>query len=267
MKHTTFFLLGAFSLFLAACGGETSTPVSNVSLANPASVYCEENGGTLQMRSDDDGNVSGVCIFPDGSECDEWAFFRAECAPGQAESLAAATQADATLAPATAFPTLIPIDVSEYETWWMFTHPVYGFSLLLPEDWVVEEVTTGDPLMNGHLLNLHPREGGLLNIRMTFRYPDEDILLWPTGVGAGELIEQGTLQIAGEDARRVYFVCPTGQVQSIWYHGMDAANLLRGDVEFGFIFSLQQVYCEDGYSLDGKSQHVGEMIIGSLRMP
>ena len=268
MKHTTLFLvLGVFSFLLAACGGEASTPVSNVSLANPASVYCEENGGTLEMRSDKDGNVSGVCIFPDGSECDEWAFFRAECSPAAAESSAAATQVENTVAAPTAFPTPMPIDSAGYQGWWTYTHPVYGFSLLLPEDWVIEEVTTGDPLINGHLLNLHPREGGLLNIRMTFRHPDEDVLLWPTGVGAGELIEQGTLQIAGEEARRVYFVCPTGQVQSIFYQGMDAANVVRGDVEFGFIFSLQQFYCEEGYSLDGKSQHVGEMIIASLRLP
>ena len=267
MKHTTFLLLGVFSLLLAACGGEASTPVANVSLANPASVYCEENGGILDLRSDSEGNVSGVCIFPDGSECDEWAFFRGECGSGEAEKTAAATQDEATLAAPTAFPTLIPIDSAIYPSWWTYTHPVYGFSLLLPEDWAVEDVTTGDPLMNGHLLNLYPRDDGAVNIRMTFRYPGEDVLLWPTGVGAGELIEQGTLQVAGEEARRVYFVCPTGQVQSIWYHGMDTANLLRGDVEFGFIFSLQQVYCEEGYSLDGKTQHIGEMIIASLSVP
>ena len=267
MKHTTFFLLGVFSLLLAACGGETSTPVANVSLANPASVYCEENGGTVDLRSDNEGNVSGICIFPDGSECDEWAFFRGECAPGEAESPAAATQVENTVATPIALPTAMPIDPAAYEGWWTYTHPVYGFSLLLPEDWVVEEVTTGDPLMNGHLLNLHPREDALVNIRMTFRYPDEDVLLWPTGVGAGEFIEQGTLRVAGEEARRMLFICPSGQVQSIWYHGMDAANLLRGDVEFGFLFSLLQGYCEEGYSLDGKNQHVGEMIIASLRVP
>ncbi|MBU1866793.1 MAG: DUF333 domain-containing protein, partial [Actinobacteria bacterium] len=29
-----------------------------------------------------DGGTYGVCVFPDGSECDEWAFFRGECEPG-----------------------------------------------------------------------------------------------------------------------------------------------------------------------------------------
>ena len=50
-------------------------------IANPASTYCVEQGGTLHIRTADDGSQSGVCTFPDGSECEEWAFFRGECAP------------------------------------------------------------------------------------------------------------------------------------------------------------------------------------------
>ncbi|MBG0771203.1 MAG: DUF333 domain-containing protein [Anaerolineaceae bacterium] len=49
-------------------------------LANPASVYCEEQGGTLDIRDEDGGQV-GYCIFADGSECEEWAFYRGECGP------------------------------------------------------------------------------------------------------------------------------------------------------------------------------------------
>jgi putative hemolysin len=44
---------------------------------NPASTYCIEQGGTIEMRTDDTGQY-GVCIF-DNSECEEWAFFRGEC--------------------------------------------------------------------------------------------------------------------------------------------------------------------------------------------
>lgn len=46
----------------------------NVGVANPASVNCIEKGGELELR---DGG--GFCIFEDGSECEEWAFFRGEC--------------------------------------------------------------------------------------------------------------------------------------------------------------------------------------------
>jgi hypothetical protein len=50
-------------------------------MPNPASVYCEQNGNQLEIRTAADGSQSGICVFPDGSTCDEWAYFRGECAP------------------------------------------------------------------------------------------------------------------------------------------------------------------------------------------
>jgi putative hemolysin len=50
-----------------------------VQIANPASVYCVQSGYTLEIRANAGGGEYGVCIFPDGSECEEWAFFRNEC--------------------------------------------------------------------------------------------------------------------------------------------------------------------------------------------
>jgi len=48
-------------------------------MPNPASVYCEQQGNKLEIRTAADGSQSGVCIFPDESECDEWAYYRGEC--------------------------------------------------------------------------------------------------------------------------------------------------------------------------------------------
>ena len=53
-----------------------------VQMANPASVYCVRSGYTLEIRTTADGGQYGVCIFPDGNECEEWAFFRKECGVG-----------------------------------------------------------------------------------------------------------------------------------------------------------------------------------------
>jgi hypothetical protein len=47
-------------------------------LANPASVFCEEQGGTVEIVTDGAGNQSGVCHLPDGTEVDEWEYFRAQ---------------------------------------------------------------------------------------------------------------------------------------------------------------------------------------------
>jgi putative hemolysin len=68
-------LLVLMILVISACQPKADLP-------NPASVYCEENGGTLEIREDEDGGQVGYCVFEDGSECEEWAFSRGECQPG-----------------------------------------------------------------------------------------------------------------------------------------------------------------------------------------
>jgi putative hemolysin len=72
-------------LGLAACAPSVTEPAAETGepagLPNPASVYCEEQGGRIEMRTDADGTY-GVCIFEDGTECEEWAYYRGECSPG-----------------------------------------------------------------------------------------------------------------------------------------------------------------------------------------
>ncbi|HUW08207.1 MAG TPA: DUF333 domain-containing protein [Anaerolineae bacterium] len=60
--------------------GECAPTAALPGLANPASVHCEEQGGILDIRTEDAGEVA-YCLFEDGSECEEWAFFNGECAP------------------------------------------------------------------------------------------------------------------------------------------------------------------------------------------
>lgn len=51
-----------------------------IGMPNPASVYCTDNGGTLNIVDGKDGQY-GMCTFPDGSKCEEWSYFRGECKP------------------------------------------------------------------------------------------------------------------------------------------------------------------------------------------
>ena len=60
-------------------GGEAE---AEAGMPNPASVHCGQEGGKLQIRDEEGGQV-GYCIFEDGSECEEWAFFRGDCKPGE----------------------------------------------------------------------------------------------------------------------------------------------------------------------------------------
>jgi putative hemolysin len=57
----------------------TGTDISQVNMPNPASVYCTQKGYKLEIRTAADGSQSGICVFPDGSTCDEWAYYRGEC--------------------------------------------------------------------------------------------------------------------------------------------------------------------------------------------
>lgn len=52
---------------------------SRGSLANPASVNCEEQGGVSEIKKQADASEYGVCVFPGGYTCEEWQFFRGEC--------------------------------------------------------------------------------------------------------------------------------------------------------------------------------------------
>ncbi len=75
-------VLGLAAVVLAGCGGGSPTP-ADTELPNPASVNCLEQGGRLDIREDAEGNQFGICVFEDGSECDEWEYYRGECAPGE----------------------------------------------------------------------------------------------------------------------------------------------------------------------------------------
>lgn len=85
-------LLLALAALLTACGKPTQPPATattETGMPNPASVYCEDQGGTLEIRNEAGGQV-GYCKFADGSECEEWAFMRGECAPATAVQTPAA---------------------------------------------------------------------------------------------------------------------------------------------------------------------------------
>ncbi len=64
---------------LAACGSdaEPSDTTTDIGVANPASVFCVQRGGTLEIVDEADGQV-GYCNLPDGTRVEEWEYFRSE---------------------------------------------------------------------------------------------------------------------------------------------------------------------------------------------
>lgn len=52
---------------------------NNTGIANPASVFCTDNGYALESRVGTSGGVANFCLFGDDSECEEWSYFRGNC--------------------------------------------------------------------------------------------------------------------------------------------------------------------------------------------
>jgi len=138
-------------------------PPDQIGMPNPASVHCEEQGGQVNIRTDSEGNQYGVCMFPDGSECDEWAFYRGECQP----------------APQQAAP--LPQGTPTY------TNPEYGFSFNLPSPWEVEE-------HEDYLLFSRPG----YRMFVGFQRAGEDPKPFRTGMPEGEFVDGGNAVLVGQ---------------------------------------------------------------------
>lgn len=76
MKKTS--ALAATALALTACATATGSPPKNtpkVGIANPASVFCIQQGGKLRIVKAAQGEHA-MCILADGREVEEWEYFR-----------------------------------------------------------------------------------------------------------------------------------------------------------------------------------------------
>lgn len=80
--------LAAAVMLLVGCGSDAEpsdttaapsvTEPGTVGIANPASVFCVEQGGTVEIETAADGSEAGICVLPDGTRIDEWEYFRSE---------------------------------------------------------------------------------------------------------------------------------------------------------------------------------------------
>lgn len=60
-----------------------TTTIPPVGMPNPASVFCQQSGGRVEIREDAERNQYGVCVFgsfPFETECEEWSYFY-KCSP------------------------------------------------------------------------------------------------------------------------------------------------------------------------------------------
>jgi len=198
--------------------GGASQPVESESMGmpNPASVFCEEQGGTVDIRTGADGGQAGFCVFPDGSECDEWAYFRDECAPAEG-------------APGSYTPDPSALKAFQYEDWQVYENRAYGFTLRFPPDWRVEEVTDSGDTMVQHRVSISDPADPMAELHIAFRGASEERQITPTGMGAGDLVARGSVPFLGENLERHALVAE-GKVVGVIYGG--GGEIPRGDLVF-----------------------------------
>lgn len=69
----------AWEFFRGECSYRPE-PEKPIGMPNPASTYCTAQGYRLDIRTNPlTGGEVGYCVFPDGSSCEEWAFYRGQC--------------------------------------------------------------------------------------------------------------------------------------------------------------------------------------------
>ena len=78
MDKKVIVFLFLITVMSSACTNSDSSRTA-AKIANPASSFCLENGNRLDLRTDIDGSQIGYCVLENGTECEEWSFYRGEC--------------------------------------------------------------------------------------------------------------------------------------------------------------------------------------------
>lgn len=68
-------LMLSSTLILSACLSSQNDE-SQAGMANPASVYCVEQGGESILKMSKSGDQYGICRFSNGREIEEWKYYR-----------------------------------------------------------------------------------------------------------------------------------------------------------------------------------------------
>jgi putative hemolysin len=257
----------------------TEPPAPAAGLANPAAVHCEKQGYKIEIRSDKKGNQYGVCVFDDGTECEEWAYYRGECSPGALRATIAPTTTPVpptmTPIPATATPAppsepaaaCAPITVDsgpEYKLWREYTHDKYGFALLLPPGWVAEEIVEPPHhTLRGHGIILWPAKEPRARFQIAFRRQDEEQLIGRTGMGSGDIVEAGTACFIEQEIKRRALVFQGKDMTVIYGSGR---GIERGDMVFTLYLDYRGGW-EDKTALSKEIQAETDTIVATFQLP
>lgn len=77
MRRAWMVVVALGGLGLLGCSDDLEPTPSDgtTGIANPASTFCVDQGGTVEIVTEAGGEV-GYCNLPDGTRIEEWEFFR-----------------------------------------------------------------------------------------------------------------------------------------------------------------------------------------------
>ena len=149
----------------------------------------------------------------------------------------------------TATPAYIIESESQYENWHTYTNWTYSFSFSFPSDWAV--------YTREHFIEV--RQGDLgLNIGV--KWLGDEVQIQRTGVGAGELVQEGTVNFLDQELTRSVLV----------FRGYDKTVLYGGAAETevdGRVFTISLDYFDDPATvLNEEVQEIADKIIESFTL-
>jgi putative hemolysin len=187
-------------LISVSCSAFHTNPTPEAGLPNPASVNCKQKGGKLELRQDASGGVSGICHFTDGSQCEEWAYFRSECNPGDS-LMTPDPSASPTITDQSATPT---VEIAS-DGWKVYRNDTLGYTFHYPADTRI--VSNDEPLKSISIIPIaaseiwpsitisHPSD------RAEYRPPEgTDLLQWLKDHNLMDEVRKPDVQIAGTTA-------------------------------------------------------------------
>ncbi|MCS7118514.1 MAG: eight-cysteine-cluster domain-containing protein [Archaeoglobaceae archaeon] len=77
-KLVAFFSLIAFVMIISIAVDMQKERIISNSILNPAAKFCIDMGHVYRVERSDNKQI-GLCIFPDGTKCEEWEFFNGKC--------------------------------------------------------------------------------------------------------------------------------------------------------------------------------------------
>ena len=139
--------------------------------------------------------------------------------------------------------------------WLTYTHPTYGFSFRHPPDWQpVDESEVPN------IIRLRHGKPNAVELTIGFRRREEEAPIQRTGVGAGDVKTQGSVQFLGRDLAREVLIYE-GQIKAVMYN-----NACEIDVD-GLVFTVSlDVRCldYDAARIEPELQAVADEIVGSF---